>query len=287
MPVCVFAERRLNCASRPSEPSRSAGSKPSMGTGGTGAWASTCRAAESSSGRYRGSSSTSAIGRALTAGTARIAPYASLAHRYPRTCSVTWASAMSAASARTRSVTLPSTSPTTKVARLPRSTTPGSSASAPKLTHASTTRPAPTAPARIPAFRPFCSETTYPSPTRRPARTAAASAVCWALTATRTGQSSLGGRAVTFSVDPAAGSKSFFTGYNNPQVVTDAHMAEQTLSTPARQTLYNYIQDHAASDAFMAFLYYSPYAYATTSTVHSFFVTPLGNYHLENVWLSK
>ena len=92
---------------------------------------------------------------------------------------------------------------------------------------------------------------------------------------------------VTFAVDPGAGSKSFFTDYDNPKVVADAHQAEQTLSTSARQTLYNYIQTQAASDAFMAFLYYSPYAYATTSTVHDFFVTPLGNYHLENVWLSK
>jgi peptide/nickel transport system substrate-binding protein len=92
---------------------------------------------------------------------------------------------------------------------------------------------------------------------------------------------------VTFSVDPKSGAKSFFTAYNNPQVVKDAHQAEQTLSTSSRQALYNYIQAHAASDAFMAFLYYSPYAYATTSNVHSFFVTPLGNYHMENVWLSK
>ena len=92
---------------------------------------------------------------------------------------------------------------------------------------------------------------------------------------------------VTFSVDPKSGAKSFFTGYNNPQVVKDTHAAERTLSTSKRQDLYNYIQDHAASDAFMAFLYYSPYAYATTSKVHGFFVTPLGNYHMENVWLSK
>jgi peptide/nickel transport system substrate-binding protein len=92
---------------------------------------------------------------------------------------------------------------------------------------------------------------------------------------------------VTFSVDPKSGAKSFFTAYDNPQVVKDAHLAEQTLSTSSRQSLYNYIQDHAASDAFMAFLYYSPYAYATTSNVHGFFVTPLGNYHMENVWLSK
>ena len=37
----------------------------------------------------------------------------------------------------------------------------------------------------------------------------------------------------------------------------------------------------------MAFLYYSPYPYVTTTNVHGFFVTPLGNYHMQNVWLSK
>jgi peptide/nickel transport system substrate-binding protein len=92
---------------------------------------------------------------------------------------------------------------------------------------------------------------------------------------------------VTFSVDPNAGSKSFFTAYNNPTVVKDAKLAESTYATSARQALYNKIQDQVASDAFMSFLYYSPYAYATTSKVHGFFVTPLGNYHLENAWLSK
>jgi peptide/nickel transport system substrate-binding protein len=91
----------------------------------------------------------------------------------------------------------------------------------------------------------------------------------------------------TFAVDPTSGARSFFTAYNNPTVVKDTHDAEQTLSTPARQSLYNDIQSQSASDAFMAFLYYSPYAYATTSSVHGFGVTPLGNYHLENVWLSK
>jgi peptide/nickel transport system substrate-binding protein len=91
----------------------------------------------------------------------------------------------------------------------------------------------------------------------------------------------------TFAVDPAAGSKSFFTDYDNTTVVKDTHQAEQTLATSARQSLYNTVQSQSAADAFMAFLYYSPYAYATTSGVHGFYVTPLGNYHLENVWLSK
>jgi peptide/nickel transport system substrate-binding protein len=91
----------------------------------------------------------------------------------------------------------------------------------------------------------------------------------------------------TFGLDPQAGSKSFFTAYNNPTVVKDVHSAEQTLSTSARQSLYNTVQSDSAADAFMGFLYYSPYAYATTTGVHGFDVTPLGNYHLENVWLSK
>jgi peptide/nickel transport system substrate-binding protein len=91
----------------------------------------------------------------------------------------------------------------------------------------------------------------------------------------------------TFAVDPKSGARSFFTAYNNPTVVKDTHDAEQTLATSARQDLYNTIQSDSAADAFMAFLYYSPYAYATTSSVHGFYVTPLGNYHLENVWMSK
>ena len=91
----------------------------------------------------------------------------------------------------------------------------------------------------------------------------------------------------TFAVDPNSGARSFFTAYDNATVVKNTHDAEQTLATSARQSLYNEIQAQSASDAFMAFLYYSPYAYATTSSVHGFFVTPLGNYHVENVWLSK
>jgi peptide/nickel transport system substrate-binding protein len=91
----------------------------------------------------------------------------------------------------------------------------------------------------------------------------------------------------TFAVDPNSGAKSFYTAYDNPTVVRDTHDAEQTLSTSARQTLYNTVQSDAAADAFMSFLYYSPYAYASTSNVHGFFVTPRGNYHMENVWLDK
>ncbi len=91
----------------------------------------------------------------------------------------------------------------------------------------------------------------------------------------------------TFAVDPKSGAKSFFTSYDNPTVVKDTHAAEVTTVPAQRQVLYNVVQAQSAADAFMAFLYYSPYPYATTSNVHGFFVTPLGNMHMENVWLSK
>jgi len=91
----------------------------------------------------------------------------------------------------------------------------------------------------------------------------------------------------TFAVDPKSGAKSFFTTYNNPQVVKQTHAAQRTLSTAQRQQYYNFVQSQSAKDAFMAFLYYSPYPYAATTNVHGFFVTPLGNMHMENVWLSK
>jgi peptide/nickel transport system substrate-binding protein len=91
----------------------------------------------------------------------------------------------------------------------------------------------------------------------------------------------------TFAVDPKSGAQSFFTAYNNPQVVKATHQAQKTLAVAKRQQLYDFVQSQSAKDAFMAFLYYSPYPYATTTNVHGFFVTPLGNMHMENVWLSK
>jgi peptide/nickel transport system substrate-binding protein len=91
----------------------------------------------------------------------------------------------------------------------------------------------------------------------------------------------------TFGLDPNAGSKSFFTFYDNPTVVNAVHSAEVTTATAARQADYNTAQTQSASDAFMAFLYYSPYDYVESSNVHGFDVTPLGNYHMEDVWLSS
>ena len=92
---------------------------------------------------------------------------------------------------------------------------------------------------------------------------------------------------VSFAVDPTQGAHSFYTDYNNPQVIQWTHEAERTFDTAKRQELYNKIQAQSANDAFMAFLYYSPYAYAVSNKVQGFYVYPEANYHLENVWLSK
>ncbi|MGH3083083.1 MAG: ABC transporter substrate-binding protein [Gaiellaceae bacterium] len=91
---------------------------------------------------------------------------------------------------------------------------------------------------------------------------------------------------VTFAVDPKGGANSFFTGYRNPTVIKLTHQGQRQINPAKRRAIYSRIQRLAAEDAFMGFLYYSPFRYATASKVNGFFVTPLGNYHLEDVWLS-
>ncbi len=92
---------------------------------------------------------------------------------------------------------------------------------------------------------------------------------------------------VSFAVDTkAGGAQSFYTGYNNDQVVSLSHQAEKNEDPAARAKLYSQIQDITAQDAFLGYLYYSPFRYAYRSNVNGFVVYPLGNYHLEDVWLS-
>jgi peptide/nickel transport system substrate-binding protein len=91
---------------------------------------------------------------------------------------------------------------------------------------------------------------------------------------------------VTFAVDKeAGGAHSFFTDWNNAQAVELSHAAQKNEDPAKRQQLYSQIQKLAADEAFMAFLYYSPFRYAYRSNVNGFVVYPLGNYHLEDVWL--
>jgi peptide/nickel transport system substrate-binding protein len=88
-----------------------------------------------------------------------------------------------------------------------------------------------------------------------------------------------------FAVDVNGGAKSFFTGYGNPKVTALVHAAQRTINPAKRRALYAQMQTLAAEDASAGYLYYSPFPYAYSSKVHGFFVSPLGNFHLEDVWL--
>ena len=90
---------------------------------------------------------------------------------------------------------------------------------------------------------------------------------------------------VSFATDPAGGAQQFYTGYKNPALIKASHKAQRETNPAVRAKLYAQVQRLAANDAFLGFLYYSPYRWATSSKVHGFFVQPLGNYHLEDVWL--
>jgi peptide/nickel transport system substrate-binding protein len=90
----------------------------------------------------------------------------------------------------------------------------------------------------------------------------------------------------TFALDPKGGANSWFTGYSNANVTALIHRAQREFKPAKRATLYKQIQRLSGQDAFSAYLYYSPFPYAFSDKVHGFFVSPLGNFHLEDVWLS-
>lgn len=91
----------------------------------------------------------------------------------------------------------------------------------------------------------------------------------------------------SFAVDPNGGSHSSFSYYNNPQVIALNKQAEQQTNSAARQKLYTQLQKQVSADSPFAFLYYAPYVFALRDNVKGFNVTPLGNYHLEDVYKTK
>ncbi len=91
----------------------------------------------------------------------------------------------------------------------------------------------------------------------------------------------------SFAVDPSGGSHSAFTYYDNPEVIAINKQAQQETDDTKRQELYSKLQAQTGKDAFLAYLYYSPYVYATTDKVKGFHVTPLGNYLLQDTYKTK
>jgi peptide/nickel transport system substrate-binding protein len=92
---------------------------------------------------------------------------------------------------------------------------------------------------------------------------------------------------VSFAVDPALSSHSFQTFWNNAAAGKATRAAAREFDPKKRQALYAQVQAHAARDASMAFLFYSPYPYAYSSKLQGFKVYPTANYHLEDVWFQK
>jgi peptide/nickel transport system substrate-binding protein len=93
---------------------------------------------------------------------------------------------------------------------------------------------------------------------------------------------------ISFMCDPVGGGAgSYSTDYKNDQVVEWVHQAEQAFDEATRADLYSKIQAQVAQDAPWAVLHFIPYQYAFSDKVHDFFAFPTGNYHMQDVWLSK
>jgi peptide/nickel transport system substrate-binding protein len=91
----------------------------------------------------------------------------------------------------------------------------------------------------------------------------------------------------SFAVDPASGSNSSSTFYNNPQVIALNKEAQQEADLTKRAALYKKLQKLTGEDAFLIYLYYSPFAYAFSDKVQNFHVTPLGSYNMKDVYKTK
>ena len=82
------------------------------------------------------------------------------------------------------------------------------------------------------------------------------------------------------------GSKSYWSSYNNPAVISLVHQAESEFDPSKRAALYAQIQAKVAQDVPFVALDYPPYIYATSANVKGFAVNPGGAYRLEDVWLA-
>lgn len=82
------------------------------------------------------------------------------------------------------------------------------------------------------------------------------------------------------------GSDSFWTGYNNPEVVKLVRAAAAEMDSAKRGEMYAQIQAMVAQDAPYVALTYPPSIYVSTTKVNGFAVSPAGSYMLESVWLA-
>ena len=78
---------------------------------------------------------------------------------------------------------------------------------------------------------------------------------------------------VTFAVDPAGGAQLVLHGLQEPGGDRrSSHQAQRETNPAKRRAALREDPDIAAHDAFLGFLYYSPFRYAYSDKVHGFFV---------------
>jgi peptide/nickel transport system substrate-binding protein len=83
------------------------------------------------------------------------------------------------------------------------------------------------------------------------------------------------------------GSNTMYSGYNDTELEAMANKADTLSDQPARQQIYDQIQETVNHANPYAALYYSPSVYAHGDGVQDFHPYPTGNYNLVDTWLSS
>jgi len=87
----------------------------------------------------------------------------------------------------------------------------------------------------------------------------------------------------SFAIDYTQGANAFYTNYDNPQLISLSHQAEQTNDSATRRRLYYQIQQLWAQNVPFVALYYAPFVNAVNSKVQGFHENPLGYFNLQGV----
>ncbi|AQT80198.1 hypothetical protein B1R94_14400 [Mycolicibacterium litorale] len=88
---------------------------------------------------------------------------------------------------------------------------------------------------------------------------------------------------LTFMLDPNGGSNSYYTGFDNAEVVTLLGDARSTLDPASRATAYDRIQQIAAEQVPQLPLWHQQAPYLWSNRVHQFSVNPMGTIDLVNI----
>lgn len=91
----------------------------------------------------------------------------------------------------------------------------------------------------------------------------------------------------SWALDADASSRAAYTDWRNEEVVALNKAAATETDEDARAELYKELQAIVAEEAYVTMFYYTPYKWAVDDSVEGFHVTPLGNYHLEDVTISE